>query len=398
MSARTIGALAVALGFVGALASCGATSNPARDSLRPAERVARENAAAAPTSTNAAGSSTPGSNSGSNSGAAAAGAAATGAAATGAAAAGAANSRASNTEGAPASSPDPKPQAGSGSGASAATAPFVGAQEPKHAALGRVGGELLLVEEFLRRLWMHDNSTTRDVLEQMIFARLVLFEADRFGVELPGSMVDEAVRKGVAAVEKRLREKNSTLSFDEHVKRNLEVDPKLYRASLRADAIVSLLAERCVRAWVMETGACKVRMTEIREREKLDAARADLSAGKPFEEVARTYGLGEDKDTGLTKVRIVRAESQELSRVAFATEVGAIGGPIEQSGAWLLFIVDERDDGREIRWASEVAAIEASLARDPVQNVEFVQWRSAMSRRYQLDLGPLLEMVSGQRP
>lgn len=359
------------------LAACAAASNPDREELRPLER----SAPAAPKSGDAA------------------------------------SGGSASAEGAPASLPsapapaaEPAPAAtradplASSTTAQAPTAQAPAATPPRSEPakpsflLGRVGGEPLDVGEFLRRLWIHDGATSRDIVEQMVFARMVLFEASRLGVELAPAAVDSALAKAVAALEKRLSDKGSKLTLDEHIERNLEVEPALYRASMRNDAIVSLLAERCVRAWEFESGLARVRISEFRERAKLDTALSELAAGKPFEAVAAAHGLGEDEKAGYTRVPVVRAESQELSRVAFATEIGAVGGPLEQSGAWLLFKVDARDEGSDVRWGEDGARIEASLERDPLQNIEYVQWRAAMTRRYQLDLAPFLETVSGRRP
>lgn len=341
-------------------AACAATSNPDRQELVPVERVTPVAAAngsvatasvVAPAQSEAPASTAPGANA------------------------------AAQQSAAVASKP-----AGA---AKAAPAPLL---------LGRVGGEPLEVAEFLRRLWIHDGNTSRDVIEQMVFARIVMFEASRLGMELKPADVDSAVAKAVAALEKRLADKGSKLTLNEHIERNLELEPALYRASMRNDAIVSLLAERCVRCWEYESGLCRVRIAEFRERAKLDRALAELAVGKTFEAVAAEHGLGEDEKAGYTRVPIVRSESQELSRVVFATAVGEVGGPLEQSGAWLLFKVDAHDDGGDVRWATDAARVEASLGRDPLQNVEYVQWRAAMTRRYQLDLSPFLDTVSGRRP
>jgi hypothetical protein len=375
MSARSLSTLAC--GALVLVAACGATANPERSQLRPAERVASPD----PTSP-----------------APKAGARDASSAAT--------QAPAQEPTAAPAESVDAAAAEASGAQAEASGAQDKnGAQataaDPKSvtpALLGRVGGEPLLTSEFLRRLWLHDGGSAREVVEQMVFARLVLFEADRLGAQIGPKMVDSAVAKAIEAIEKRLADKGSKLSFDEHVRRNLEVDPQAYRATMRNDAIVSLLAERCVRAWELESGLCRVRISEFREREKLEAAQAEMAAGKSFEAVAAAHGLGEDEAAGYTAVPIVRTESQELARVAFATAVGAVGGPVEQSGAWLLFKVDGREEGREVRWPGDGPAIETSLEREPLQNVEYVQWRTAMTRRYQLDLAPFLDLVSGGKP
>lgn len=373
---RAIVALALAL------AGCSATSNPDRSELLPAERVV---ATPRPAAKNAEGAQD--------------------AAATNTPAASPSNAAAS-----PSAEVAAAPPVQAGAAAPAATASDETANAPKAApkqepgadtlapVLGRVGGEPLHYAEFLRRMWLSDANAARDVIEQMVFARMVLFEADRLAVQLDPQLVDGALAKAVAAVEKRLADKGAKLSFDEHVRRSFEVEPALYRASMRNDAIVSLLAERCVRAWELESGLCRVRISEFADRAKLDLALSELGAGKSFEAVAAVHGDGEDEKAGYTRVTIVRSESQDLARVAFATAVGDIGGPVQQGAVWLLLKVDGREEGRDVRWPGDAAAVEGSLERDPLENVEYVQWRAAMTRRYQLDLGPFLELVAGKRP
>jgi hypothetical protein len=359
-------ALASALGLA-LVAACTATENPERSELKPAERVASPDPTSAPSPAKASQPSpTPD------------------------AAPAPTDAAASAT---PAETAKAAPNAPTAQTAAPASTP---ASTP--AMLGRVGGVPLLTSDFLRRLWIHDGGSAREVVEQMVFSRLVMFEADRLGVQVGGKAVDSAVAKAVAAIEKRLADKGSTLSFDEHVRRNIEVDPKLYRETMRQDAIVSLLAERCVRAWELECGLCRVRISEFRDKEKLATAQAELAAGKSFEAVAAEHGLGEDEKAGYTNVPIVRTESQELARVAFGAAVGSVAGPVEQSGAWLLFKIDTREEGRDVRWPGDGPGIEASLEREPLQNVEYVQWRTAMTRRYQLDLAPFLDLVTGGKP
>lgn len=391
---RAIVALALAL------AGCSATSNPDRSELLPAERVV---ATPRPAAKNAPGPA--GAQDAAAANASTAPAASTPNTAASPSSGGAAD--ASTQAGAAPAAPTPSAPAASGPGATgsdetANASKAAPKQDPAADSLapelGRVGGEPLHYDEFLRRMWLSDANAARDVIEQMVFARMVLFEADRLAVQLDPKLVDSALAKAIAAVEKRLADKGSKLTFDEHVRRNFEVEPALYRASMRNDAIVSLLAERCVRAWELESGLCHVRISEFSERAKLDLALSELGAGKSFEAVAAVHGDGEDEKAGYTRVTIVRSESQELARIAFATAVGDIGGPVQQGAVWLLLKVDSREEGRDVRWPGDAAAVEGSLERDPLGNVEYVQWRAAMTRRYQLDLGPFLELVAGKRP
>jgi len=393
MLLRTVSNFALALG----LAACSATSNPDRSDLLADQRVPTTPR----TSTAKTANSAP--NNGPNDGLGNSNAKDVAAASTPSPSSASSQPSAESTPATTAATPAPgaAPAVADEPANAPKTAPTPSQDKSAESlapVLGRVGGEPLHYAEFLRRMWLSDANAARDVIEQMVFARMVLFEGDRLAVQLDPKLVDSALAKAIAAVEKRLADKGSKLTFDEHVRRNFEVDPALYRASMRNDAIVSLLAERCVRAWELESGLCRVRISEFSERAKLDLALSELGAGKSFEAVAAAQGAGEDEKAGYTRVTIVRSESQELARIAFATAVGDIGGPVQQGAVWLLLKVDAREEGRDVRWPGDAAAVEASLVRDPLENVEYVQWRAAMTRRYQLDLGPFLELVGGKRP
>jgi hypothetical protein len=261
--------------------------------------------------------------------------------------------------------------------------------------LGRIAGEPVGGAEFLRRLWLDDNAQARRILEQIVFSRLAQLESDRLGIRLHETAVDAALERALQALEKTLADKGSKLTLDQHVQRNLELDPALYRANLRSETIVQMLAERCVRAWLAENERCTIRLTEIRDAQGADLARKELEAGKSFDEVARAHGFGEDEAQRVTAMTVVRSESQELSRLVFATPVGGVGGPHEQNGRWLVFTVVERLPGREGGWSALRTEVEEGLDRAPVSNLEFFQWHAAMVRRYQVEFGPFYEMVEG---
>jgi hypothetical protein len=78
--------------------------------------------------------------------------------------------------------------------------------------------------------------------------------------------------------------------------------------------------------------------------------------------------------------------------------VGTVGGPLEQAGRWLLFVPEARIEGRTGTWVELRDEVEQSLAAEPVGEMEFVQWRAAMVRRYRVDLGPFFAEVERQTP
>jgi hypothetical protein len=265
-------------------------------------------------------------------------------------------------------------------------------------AIGRVGDRPIPASEYLRRLWIDNRNGAMKVLEQMLFAQVTELEADRLGIRLVDGAVEAAYQQSVKRLEDRLAEDKKGLTLDQYAERTLKVDPKVYRATLRDETIIQLLAERCVRAWLLESDRRKVRLSEIRDPAELEAARKDLAAGKGFEEIALAHGLGDDETSKTTRMTIARAENNELAKLVFATPIGTVGGPFEQSGRWLFFVADEELAGREGGWPELRTEVEQGIDGEPVSNLEFLQWRAAMERRYPVDVSPFSAAVEGRKP
>jgi hypothetical protein len=173
--------------------------------------------------------------------------------------------------------PKAQPKAQSDAAAKAQKEPAAKPPVVEALTLGRIGDQPIDAREFLRKLWVDDNPEARKILEQLVFSRLATLEADRLGVRLTDAAVDADYAKAIALFEKKLVERGSTLTLDEHIDRNLEVDPKLYRANLRHETIVQMLAERCVRSWMLESDRRKVRRWRRRRRSSTRASRSTRS-------------------------------------------------------------------------------------------------------------------------
>ena len=101
---------------------------------------------------------------------------------------------------------------------------------------------------------------------------------------------------------------------------------------------------------------------------------------------------------GAEQLQLVRSERNELSRLAFATAVGEVGGPLVRGGSFLLLRVVERLDGVEGDWSEVGESVLASLEATPVEEREFIQWRSAMIPRYKVNLAPFADLVGDPGP
>jgi hypothetical protein len=276
------------------------------------------------------------------------------------------------------------------------------AQAPPSLVIGSVGGEAIEAQALLERLWMRDSRSVLDQFEFLVFSRIALFESDRIGVRVSPEQVDLVVQRTLAAVTERLKRTAPGLSLDQFVARVLELDRTSYDRKVRTDAVLQLLTERCVRAWFLETPRRDLDLIEFADDAALAAGQAALAAGTAFEEVARLHGLPEDAEAGGLHMTLARNEESDLARAAFATPIGAVGGPIARDGHHLLVRPVREHEPVEGPWGEIAERVEQSLALDPLDaqpmTKEYEQWRTAMTRRYPLDLSPFIELVRTASP
>ena len=70
---------------------------------------------------------------------------------------------------------------------------------------------------------------------------------------------------------------------------------------------------------------------------------------------------------------------------------------MEEDGHWILLQPEARPEPLTGSWEDVRDAVEASLEEREVEDPEYWQWRSAMARRYRIDLAPLLELAGEPR-
>lgn len=254
------------------------------------------------------------------------------------------------------------------------------------------------VRRFLARMWMRDSQGARELLDQLVVSQISLEEAERRGVRITPEKVDEGVEKAMAALEKRLVERGWTKGVEEHLKSQLGMTEEAYKREMRSETIVQLLAERCVRAFSMENERSVVRLMELDSRDKLDLVRAALAAGGDFETLAKEHGSDDYSKKGGAELTLVRAEGSSLARLAFATPPGEVGGPIEEGGRYLLCKVEKRLEPKAGPWSDIGPVIEASLITDPIDDLEYAQWKASTGKLYEVDLGPFLDLIGERKP
>lgn len=290
---------------------------------------------------------------------------------------------AAQTASAPATPPTPVAPTPATSADGAARTPLV---------IATVGGSQIDVAELLAQ-WMHrDSRQVREELDHLVMDRLVLAESRRLGVTVAPAEVEKAYAQATAAIETEIQKKRAGLTLDRYVNQMLGLDVRHYRERLRDAALKRELASRVIRAWVLQSEHANIRVIVVKDETQLKTVQDALAAGMTFEEAARKHSSESSADDGGRVPPVVRSDTT-MGRLAFATEVGAVGGPKFEQGAWLLIRVDSRPAPLTGTWPDLREAVEKSLAERGVEDLELSQWQATALERYDVDVTPLLRLV-----
>lgn len=260
--------------------------------------------------------------------------------------------------------------------------------------IGSVGGQPITVADLLG-LWMQRDSLElfRQV-KHLIANRMVELEAVRLGIGPDPELAERRYKESVEDIEKTISKQRPGVKLYDFVSRVLGLDPLRYRERLRADAAQGVLAERCVRAFLLENEHAQLRMIAVQSEDLLHKVQAALAAGTDFAEVAKEFSVDPSSKQGGRMAGVVKADSL-MGRLAFQTGVGEVSKPEYAQGVWLLIKVEARPAPLPADWKVLGPAVAQSLAEWSIDDVEYKQWEAAMEERYRIDLKPLMNL-SGQ--
>lgn len=258
--------------------------------------------------------------------------------------------------------------------------------------VARVDGEEIDVTELLAS-WMHaDSQGVRDLLERIISSKIVEREAAELGIVLDEQLIRDELARTVAELERELQLSQPGMNLDEWISRGLGLDPEPYRERLREDVRRRLLAERIVRVFIYTQQWAEARVIVVEKRAEAEALVERLAAGEPFGRLANEASLDPTGKYGGRIPPILRNESA-VARLAFSLEPGAVGGPILESGRWMILGLDALHEPLVGDWSELEGPIEASLAAQPIEDPEYWMWKVEMNRVHPVDLSPLLRLV-----
>jgi len=264
-------------------------------------------------------------------------------------------------------------------------------------ALGRIAGQPLLAEDLLlewndissRELWL--------VTERHVASRLALAEAQRLGIKLEPVEVETRVEAERRELRAEIVRRGIEVEEEEFIRRELRIEPRRYIARLRRATIHQLLAERAVRSFSLSTESVMARLIVVPEKIQMEEVQAALANGGDFAELARRYSVDDSAEEGGLVPFVVWQEHAPLARLAFRTEEGEIGGPLETADHHFLIKVERFRPALEGTWNELREPVEASLRDFPVSDGEFLSWKLMIENRYPVDLSGLIELLGTAR-
>ena len=257
-----------------------------------------------------------------------------------------------------------------------------------------VAGEPIDVRSFLARTWIRSSDVSREILDRLVVERLALLEAERQEIAVSQTRVDERLETAWKALGESLERQGKGVSIAEHLRRELGVDSEYYRRQLRREAIAQLVAERVVRKWACSRDRCIVTIVELADQAAVDAFSAGLASGRDFTSLAKELHRHREKEPEGARLTLIKSDDAELSQVAFSTPEGKVGGPLKADGDRRLMLrVESKIAPLSGDWKDIGPEIEKGLVEAPVNDFEYMQWRTELMKSYPVDLEPFFRLI-----
>lgn len=270
-------------------------------------------------------------------------------------------------------------------------------EPPPLPAVAMVGEERIGVDELIS-IWMQSYPhVARDVLQQVILERVIEREAERLSIEVSPELLKEAYLRRLADLEQQVQRDNPGVSLDEWIASERGLDPVRYREHLREEVRHFLLESLEIRHFILSQEWAEARVIVTEKREEAETALETVRGGAPFARVAAEKSIDPTGAKG-GRVPPVLRNASLLSRLAFGTAAGELGGPVQEGGRWLVIQVEEFHAPLTGSWGEISLAIEASLQELPIDGLEYDAWMQEMRRRYRIDPSPFFELIGEPSP
>jgi hypothetical protein len=267
---------------------------------------------------------------------------------------------------------------------------------PGDPVVARIGDEEITVSELLETWMMTDSNGVRDLLGTLATARLVRAEATRLGIRLEEELVDTEFAIQLGELERELRARQPGVSLDEWIEGGLGLESTRYRLAIREDIERRLYAERVVRHHILTHENADIAVIVLDGEAEAAAALERLAAGESFSDLARELSVDPSGERSGGRLPPIVRNDSSLSRLAFSTPAGEVGGPMREGPRWLLLLNLGVHPPIEPAWESAGPRVEESLLLRPIEQPEFLLWKAEMQARSPADFEPFFELVGGR--
>lgn len=267
-------------------------------------------------------------------------------------------------------------------------------RDDPHDVVVIVGGEPIYASELIGAWMMVNAPDVRSFLEGLIMDRILLLEAARLGVSLSDDEIESARNELYMRFEEGVRLSGTGLTTKEFIRTRLGLDPDHYYAFMARKSMIELLGNRVIRAWLLASDRAEIQVIRVDTRSSKKEVEARLAKGLDFADVARDLSIDESGKSGGEAAPVVRGESM-ISRLAFSTREGEVGGPVFTDDMWLFLRVVTRPESITGSWEDVASIVEASLRDRPIEDPEYWQWKAAMLEVHEVDMTPFLDLVDG---
>ena len=178
--------------------------------------------------------------------------------------------------------------------------PAAGAKAPAAAPTAEfpilyVSAEPIDVREFLSAMWLRASDTSKEVIDKLVVESIAVMEAERLGLAVSPTKVDEGLEAAWKALGDRLERQGHGVSVAQYLRTELNLDSETYRKRLRHESLAQLVTERDVRIWACTRERRILYIVELADQKALDAFSAGLAAGRDFDSLAKELHVHKDK-------------------------------------------------------------------------------------------------------
>ncbi len=262
--------------------------------------------------------------------------------------------------------------------------------EGPSSAVAVVGGQPVTPAELAAFLFRRQRESWLRAVDDLVDETIVVREADRLGIRVPGDAVREAVEKEAASREAELhRTFGEDVDLASEIRRAYETTVEGWKRDVLAPRLRrQLLLMRIVRLDTRRRPRLDVRVIVLGDRDRADRVLARLRQGADFALTALQESIDPTGKSGGVLPSVARGDLAwpDVEARLFAAADGDLVGPlrVDEEGrtTWHVYEVV----GRTAPWTGTrgelVARLEEDLRRHPLERPEFERWRQRMRRDF----------------